>query len=337
MTHEQENEKWYHLSLHAWLLMSGLVLFNIGCFASPDIVDDFFRSLDIRRCPWWYFAIFLLIAAYSIKKFSSFSSRKDVDPLKSKNAKWCPRVLTVFICGVAVILVVMRVTFDVTTYFDGTTFMEPSVQPDRYPYLLHLPPGYTDFGGSRPLIVFLHGAGETNKGLDVLQHCDLWSCARDHIPAKDFPFIVVCPVTPKHGWEPVQVKRFVEQIFQDYFTRYRIDPSRVYLTGVSMGGFGTFHTACAYPEMFAAIAPVCGGGEPEQAEKLMGVPTWAFHGDADDIVPYACSADMIEAMKKTGHVEARLTTFEGGGHGIAGEVYQNSELYRWMLMHQKRQ
>jgi predicted peptidase len=245
-------------------------------------------------------------------------------------------MLTILICGIAVILVAVRVTFDVTTYFSGSTFMEQPILPGGYPYLLRLPPGYTDFGGSRPLIVYLHGAGETNKGLDVLQNCDVWACAKEHISVKDFPFIVVSPMTPKHGWEPLHVKWFIEQIVHDPFTRCRIDPNRIYLTGVSMGGFGTFHTACAYPKMFAAIAPVCGGGEPEKAEQLKDVPTWAFHGDADDIVSYKCSAAMIEAVKKAGGAKAILTTFEGGGHGIAGEVYQNPELYRWMLMHRKR-
>ena len=238
---------------------------------------------------------------------------------------------------VAATLVVLRVVFDVTTYFAGSTIAVHTVLPGNYQYLLHFPPGYTDFGDSRPLIIFLHGAGETNVELDVLQQRDLWSYVGGKIAAEDFPFIVVSPVTPKHGWDPQRVKLFVEQILQDSFMRCRINPNRVYLTGVSMGGFGTFHTACAYPEMFTAIAPICGGGDPEQAEKLKNVPTWAFHGDADDIVPYDCSAKMIEAMKETGGTEARLTTFEGGGHGIAGDVYQNPELYRWMLRHQKCQ
>jgi predicted peptidase len=244
-------------------------------------------------------------------------------------------VFAVLIWGTFIIPVALRAAFDTMIYSVGTTFKVQTDQPGCYPYLLRLPPGYTDFGSSRPLIVYLHGAGETNVGLDVLQERDLWACAKGHVTPNDFPFIMVSPVTPKHGWEPGMVKRFVEQIINDPFSRYRIDPNRVYLTGVSMGGFGTFHVACAFPETFAAIAPVCGGGEPNQAEKLKDVPTWAFHGDADDVVAYECTADMIEAIKKTGGTEVKFTTFEGAGHGIAGEVYQNPELYRWMLTHQK--
>jgi len=232
-------------------------------------------------------------------------------------------------------LLILRAVFDITTYFVGSTVAVRMVKPGDYPYLLHLPPGYTDFGNPRPLIIFLHGAGETNKGLDVLKHCDLVYFARGHIAARDVPFIVVSPMAPKHGWEPLQVKQFVEQFTQDS-KRYRIDPNRIYLTGFSMGGFGTFRTACAYPELFAAIVPVAGGGDLDKAERLKDVPTWAFHGDADEAVAYECSEKMIEAMKETGHSNVRLTTLHGAGHGIVEEVYRNPELYRWMLSHQRR-
>ena len=235
----------------------------------------------------------------------------------------------------AATLMVLRGVFDTMTYFAGATIEMRRVQPGGYQYLLHLPPGYTDFGKPRPLIVFLHGAGEVDKGLDVLKHHDLWHFAKGHVQAKDFPFIVVSPMAPKRGWEPLQVKRFVEQIVQDHSKRYRIDPNRIYLTGFSMGGFGTFHTACEYPELFAAIVPVAGGGEPKRACNLINVPTWAFHGDADEVVLYELSETMIDAMKKAGHRDARLTNFRGAGHGIVGDVYRNPELYRWMLRQSK--
>ena len=238
---------------------------------------------------------------------------------------------------IAATLIVLRGIFDITTYFFGSTVAIRWMQSDSYQYLLHLPPGYSDFGNPRPLIVFLHGAGETNKGPDVLKQRDLWHFAKGHIEARDFPFVVVSPMTPKPDWEPQRVKHFVERIVHDHSKRYRIDPERIYLTGFSMGGYGTFHTACGYPEMFAAIAPVAGSGVPELAEKLQTVPTWAFHGDKDNVVPYECSASMIDAMIEAGHNDARLTTLRGAGHGIVDEVYRNPELYRWMLTHRKLQ
>ena len=317
---------WYHLSAETWFLVGGLILCNVGWFFSPDTIDNLFRLLDFRLCPWWCFAILLLIVLFSIRRYLRIEKH---------------RIRTVYRCtfylfwAVATTLLILRVAFDATTYFAGSTIAMQSVEPDEYQYLLHLPPGYTDFGNPRPLVVFLHGAGGTNKGLDRLKHHDLWHFARGYIEARDFPFIVASPVTPKHGWEPQRVKNFVEQIIHDHSRRYRIDPQRVYLTGFSMGGFGTFYTACAYPEMFAAIVPVAGGGEPEQASKLKDVPTWAFHGDKDEVVPYESSANMIDAMKESGHNDVRLTNLHGTGHGIADEVYRNPELYRWMLTHRK--
>ena len=329
---QESNEKaWYCLSTATCFLIGGLVLFNIGCFLNPNIIDSLWKHLDFRLCPWWYFVMLLLIVAFSIKRFLRIFKR-GTSHVGGRSLYYY--MFYLFWVSVA-ILVILRVEFDRTTYFSGSTIEIRTVPPGDYEYLLHLPPGYTDFGNPRPLIVFLHGAGTTNKGLDHLKKCDLWHFAKGHIEVKDFPFIIVSPMTPRHGWEPLSVKRLLEQLVHDHSRRYRIDPNRIYLTGFSMGGFGTFHTACAYPEMFAAIAPVAGGGEPEQAEKLKAVPTWAFHGDKDEVVLYESSKTMIDAMKEEGHNEAQLTTLHGAGHGIVGDVYRNPELYRWMLMHKK--
>ncbi len=224
-----------------------------------------------------------------------------------------------------------RIGYDVKTYLFGSTL---ACRGTEYDYLLHLPSGYTDFDEPRPLLVFLHGAGEINKGLDVLKGCDVWHFAKGHVAAKDYPFITVSPMTPRHGWEPLRVVRLVEDVIARQPKRYRIDPTRIYLTGYSMGGFGTFAVACEYPERFAAIAPLAGGGDPEQAGRLKSVPTWAFHGNADKVVAYECSAKMIAAIQTAGGEAAKLTTLEGAGHGIVGDVYRNPDLYRWMLEHQ---
>ena len=235
------------------------------------------------------------------------------------------------------LLVTSRIYFDTKTYRYGATIPYEMVLPGEYQYLLHLPPGYNDFDNPRPLIVYLHGAGETDKGLDVLRNCDLWHYAKGHIPKEEFPFIVVSPQIRKHGWEPKQVMRFIETIVHDPTRRFRIDPARVYLSGVSMGGFGTFRTACEFPGYFAAVVPVCGGGEPEKATPLIEEPIWAFHGDADDVVPYESSSKIIDAIKALGGKKARLTTLRGAGHGIAGEVYQRRDLFQWLLTQNKNQ
>ena len=331
---QELNEKhWYCQSADMWFLIGGLVLFNISCFVNPRLIDRLFQLADFRFYPWWYFIVPLLFAAFSAKWFLQCRSQDKRNPADSKAGGQFFYLLWLAVST----FVVLRIVFDVSTYFIGSTLAVRTVPSDTYEYLLHFPPGYTDFGKPRPLILFLHGASGTNKGLDHLKEHDFWYCIKGHIAAKDFPFIVVSPTTPKHGWEPQQVKRLIEHIVHDHSKRYRIDPNRIYLTGYSMGGFGTFRTACAYPEMFAAIVPVAGGGEPEQAGNLKNVPTWAFHGDQDEVVPYDHSAKMIDAMKEAGNTDARLTNLHGAGHGIVGEVYQNPELYPWMLTYPKRQ
>ena len=155
--------------------------------------------------------------------------------------------------------------------------------------------------------------------------------------AEQFPFVVVAPVTPKHGWEPGKVVAFIDELLGQVGGRLNIDPDRVYLTGYSMGGGGTFATACEYPDRFAAIVPVAGYGEPEEAMALQNVSTWAFHGDADKSVPYDSTKNMIEKMRELKHPNVRFTTLKGYGHGIPKAVYSRPELYRWLLRQKRRQ
>ena len=229
-------------------------------------------------------------------------------------------------------ILIFRLGYDLKTWcFGGTVVVR--VTP-YYDYLLHLPRGYHDFS-KRPLIVFLHGAGEVNKDVCVLRKLDIFHYANGTVAASDFPFIVISPVTPRHGWDSQRVARFLDEFLNDNRYRYNIDTSQIYLTGFSMGGFGTFHVACDYPDHFTAIVPLAGGGNPEKAEKLLTVPTWAFHGDADDVVAFEHTEKMITAMQELNHPDARLTTLHGAGHGIPDMVYTRPELYRWMLEQRK--
>jgi predicted peptidase len=228
-----------------------------------------------------------------------------------------------------------RCCYDLKVYFGGDTLVYCVMSSSGYDYLLHLPKGYTDFGEARPLLIYLHGAGETGNDVRKLKQYDLVHYANGNIAANDFPFIVVSPMTPRYGWQPKQVVQLLDEILDDTGKRWNIDKSRIYLSGMSMGGFGTFSTACEYPERFAAIIPVAGGGEVEKAERLKDVPTWAFHGNADDVVPYESSSKMIQAMQDTNCKEAKLTTIEGARHGIMRDVYSKPEIYQWLLEKKK--
>jgi len=193
-------------------------------------------------------------------------------------------------------------------------------------YLLYLPDDDENSENHWPLILFLHGAGE--RGDDL-------SRVKSHGPprlvneGRSLPFIIVSPQCPENQrWEPEKLKLLLDQII----TNYRVDQSRIYLTGLSMGGFGTWAMAAEYPNQFAAIAPVCGGGNPAAAKKLSHIPAWVFHGAKDDLVPIKKSEEMVNALKREdGNV--RFTVYPEAGHDSWTETYNNQELYIWMLKH----
>ena len=197
-------------------------------------------------------------------------------------------------------------------------------------FLLHLPDGYqADENKQWPLLIFLHGAGERGDDLDLVKK---WGPPKQVEENNDLPFIVVSPQCPKRGyWNIEHLNQMVDSVIKNN----RVDSKRVYLTGLSMGGYGTWALAALHPEKFAAIAPICGGGDPAAAELLLQTPIWAFHGDADNVVPLSGSVDIVEAIKAKGGTKARLTIYEGVGHNSWSETYANPELYQWLLQHKR--
>ncbi len=198
-------------------------------------------------------------------------------------------------------------------------------------YLLYLPEGYED-KEAWPLIVFLHGVGERGENIDAVR--------RQGLPkmidaGKQLPFVVVSPQCHRRFWWP-QIGREVMTLVDEIIETHKVDPSRVYLTGLSMGGYGTWSVGCMFPERFAAILPICGGGEPFIAETLKDTPVWAFHGDADPVVPLRESQRMVDAINRAGG-NARLTIYPGVGHDAWTQTYSNDAVYEWLLSHRKAQ
>jgi len=196
-------------------------------------------------------------------------------------------------------------------------------------YLLFLPEGYADQPQKTwPLMLFLHGAGESGSDLEKVKM---------HGPPKivetkrDFPFIVVSPQSAGRGWNPDSLAALLD----DVVAHHRVDPDRVYLTGLSMGGFGTWALAAAHPERFAAIVPICGGGNPRDAEKIKHIPVWVFHGAKDPTVPLAASQAMVDALRKAGADEVKFTIYSDAGHDSWTETYANPALYQWLLDHKR--
>ena len=194
-------------------------------------------------------------------------------------------------------------------------------------YLLYLPKDY-ERKPSWPLLLFLHGKGERGDNLELV---------KKHGPpkliaaGKTLPFIVVAPQCPSsQSWESFELTALLDGIVE----KYKVDQDRIYVTGLSMGGFGTWALAARTPGRFAAILPVCGGGDPSQAERIAGIPAWAFHGGKDEVVPLATSQKMIDALKKTGG-NAKFTVYPKAGHDAWTETYANPQVYEWLLQ-QKR-
>ena len=205
-------------------------------------------------------------------------------------------------------------------------------------YLLFLPKGYQARSPQRwPLLLFLHGAGE--RGADLQK-------VKTHGPPKllkkrpDFPFMVVSPQCPDGEiWSDDLLLALLDQVM----AKYKVDPTRVYLTGLSMGGFGTWSLGLKYPERFAAIAPICGGGEPlaillaspNKTAALKSLGVWAFHGAKDPVVKLEESEHMINALKKAGVTDVTLTVYPDAQHDSWTETYANPKLYDWFLQHQR--
>lgn len=196
-------------------------------------------------------------------------------------------------------------------------------------YLLFLPKDYGRKDKLWPLILFLHGAGERGSNIVIVK--------RNGPPKiletkKDFKFIVVSPQCKKEmKWIPAELNNLLEEVTEEY----HVDISRIYLTGLSMGGAGTWDMAVEYPEKFAAIAPVCGAGNPSEVYKIKNLPVWAFHGAKDNVVPVERSVEMINALKACGG-NPKLTIYPEAEHDSWTETYDNPKLYEWLMNNKKK-
>jgi len=197
-------------------------------------------------------------------------------------------------------------------------------------YLLWFPADYKkDKTKTFPLLIFLHGSGERGTNIDLVKMHGPPSFVDKR---SDFPFITVSPQCPTDSWWNVED---LQVMLEQLKAKYRIDTDRIYLTGLSMGGFGTWSWASFYPNQFAAIAPVCGGGDVQFADELRQTPVWAFHGEADPVVPVNRTVEMVEAVNANGGT-ARMTIYPGVGHDSWVNAYNDAELYKWLLSQSKK-
>ncbi|MEO0796139.1 MAG: prolyl oligopeptidase family serine peptidase [Verrucomicrobiota bacterium] len=196
-------------------------------------------------------------------------------------------------------------------------------------YLLYLPKQYDAEPEKHwPLIIFLHSSGERGE--------DISKVARHGPPhlieqGKDFPFIIVSPLCPHDNWWNLEM---LNAFYDTVLETYRVDPDRVYLTGLSMGGFGTWNWAVQNPEKFAAIAPIASWGPNKNFKPLVDMPIWAVHGEKDQAVKLHDAQKVINAIKEAGG-DPRFTIYKGAGHNVWSRTYEDPEFYQWLLSHSK--
>lgn len=197
-------------------------------------------------------------------------------------------------------------------------------------YVVYVPYEY-DPKQPWPLILFLHGAGE--RGDDGLAQSAIGIGQAIRLHPERFPAIVVMPQCPKDVWWD-RCLDDVAMALEQTRAEYNTDPNRIYLTGLSMGGYGTWIYGALEIDTFAALMPICGGGKVEDAPTLAKVPIWAFHGGADETVKPEESRKMVEAVKKAGG-EVKYTEYKGVGHNSWDEAYGDPKAIAWLLSQQK--
>jgi predicted peptidase len=208
------------------------------------------------------------------------------------------------------------------------TQMEGNDGETKLKYFLYLPKSYDEGDARWPLLLFLHGAGERGDDLNLV---------KKHGPpkllgqGKSLPMIVVSPQCPRGQWWKAAT---LSQLLDEVAAKYRVDADRIYVTGLSMGGFGTWSLALHSPDRFAAIVPICGGGDEQRAKEIAHIPAWIFHGDKDNVIPADRSKKMEAALKAAGGTP-QLTIYPDAGHDSWTESYNNEKLYEWLL-EQKR-
>jgi predicted peptidase len=226
-----------------------------------------------------------------------------------------------------------------------------SVDKSQIRYLIYFPEEYgKDPAQKWPVLLFLHGSGEAGSDLDLVKKVGLPAVLTRQ---SDFPFIVIAPQLPapsssydsgpidqqtyliQWGWNS-QIEA-LDELLKRVIPAYAIDPSRVYLTGLSLGGYGAWAYALRYPHRFAAVVPIAGGYMPDSDSvpgnicDLKDLPIWAFHGSSDTTVPPTQSRVLVDALKACGS-QVRFTMIRGGGHAASWEyAYNSAELWEWML------
>lgn len=208
-----------------------------------------------------------------------------------------------------------------------------TVADTKVPFLCYLPKDYAESDQKVPLLLFLHGRGESNGPLAKVAS---WGPPKYLAAGEQLPYVVLSPQCPKSAWWADDDQQALLLALLDHAEKtWRIDKERIVVTGLSMGGYGTWRLCADHAERFAAAAPICGAGEPAWAAKLQRLPIWVWHGTDDKAVPQQRSVDMVEAIRKAGGQRLRFTSLEHVGHNSWEAAYRSPDLWQW-LQQQRR-
>ena len=212
-----------------------------------------------------------------------------------------------------------------------------------------LKPEQIEAGAKYPLVVFLHGAGERGNDNEAqLIHGVREFATPEH--RKKYPCFLIAPQCPNGkrwvevDWsskshrlpkEPSEPLRLTVELVESLAKELPIDPKRVYITGLSMGGYGVWDVLARKPELFAAAVSVCGGGDIETAERIKEIPVWLFHGDQDGAVPVSRSRDMVAALRKAG-AHPKYTEYPGIGHNSWDAAYKDADMHAWLFAQKRK-
>ena len=212
-------------------------------------------------------------------------------------------------------------------------FIDKTIEYNGAPvkYVVYVPKAYNP-EKPHPTILFLHGAGERGDDGQVQAKVGLGPAIKK--AEEKWNYIVIFPQVPK-GKNFTDIEKLVLAMIDKTKKEYKVDEKRLYCTGLSMGGMGTWFLACKYPDLFAAVAPICGRGNPADAVKIKDLPIWNFHGDKDTAVNIKGSQDMIDAIKAAGGTP-KFTIYPGVGHNSWDKAYNEEKPEEWFIQHVKK-
>jgi predicted peptidase len=218
---------------------------------------------------------------------------------------------------------------------------------DSMAYRLLFPKNYdpkTNYFKKYPLVLFLHGAGERGDSALTVKHIGAWALQEKN--RKNYECFVLVPQCEKNNkwvevdWaadshnQPKEMSKYMNltvQLLEELQTELPIDSTKIYLTGLSMGGYGTWDLAARFPQKFAAIVPICGGADEKTVDSLKNIPIWVFHGALDQTVRPQRSRRMVEVLKKTGNKDLHYTEYEKVKHGSWKPAYEDETMWKWLF------